>query len=109
MPILSTYYISCISLRTRYTLSQLEVERDVMGKGKSDPQASNQTAFVDMRELLHRWPVSRATVYRTIKRGELAPRSGSANEGSLGQKPLSNSSSALSLWLNSGSANVSSV
>jgi len=72
MPILSTYYISCISLRTRYTLSQLEVERDVMGKGKS-PQASNQTAFVDMRELLHRWPVSRATVYRTIKRGELAP------------------------------------
>ena len=43
-----------------------------MGKGKSDPQAPNQTAFVDMRELLHRWPVSRATVYRTIKRGELA-------------------------------------
>ena len=73
MPILSTYYISCISLRTRYTLSQLEVERDVMGKAKSDRQASNQTAFVDMRELLHRWPVSRATVYRTIKRGELAP------------------------------------
>jgi predicted DNA-binding transcriptional regulator AlpA len=67
------YHVICISLRTRYTLIHLEVERDVMGKGKSDPQVPNQTAFVDMRELLHRWPVSRATVYRTIKRGELAP------------------------------------
>ncbi len=66
-------HIICIGLRTRYTSIHLEVERDVMGKGKSDPQAPNQTAFVDMRELLHRWPVSRATVYRTIKRGELAP------------------------------------
>jgi predicted DNA-binding transcriptional regulator AlpA len=73
MPIPNISYISCISLRTRYTSIHLEVERDVMGKGKSDPQAPNQTAFVDMRELLHRWPVSRATVYRTIKRGELAP------------------------------------
>jgi len=44
-----------------------------MSKGKSDPQAPNQTSFVDMRELMRRWPVSRATVYRTIKRGELAP------------------------------------
>ena len=29
-----------------------------MGKGRSDSQVPNQTAFVDMRELLHRWPVS---------------------------------------------------
>jgi predicted DNA-binding transcriptional regulator AlpA len=43
-----------------------------MSKGKSDPQAPDQTDFVDMRELLRRWPVSRATVYRAIKRGELA-------------------------------------
>ena len=42
-------------------------------KGKSDPGLSDQTDFVDMRELLRRWPVSRATVYRAIKRGELAP------------------------------------
>ncbi len=42
-------------------------------KGKSDPGFPDQTDFVDMRELLRRWPVSRATVYRAIKRGELAP------------------------------------
>ena len=42
-------------------------------KGKSDPAFPDQTDFVDMRELLRRWPVSRATVYRAIKRGELAP------------------------------------
>ena len=42
-------------------------------KGKSDPDFPDQTDFVDMRELLRRWPVSRATVYRAIKRGELAP------------------------------------
>ena len=41
-------------------------------KGKSDPGFPDQTDFVDMRELLRRWPVSRATVYRAIKRGELA-------------------------------------
>ena len=44
-----------------------------MSKGKGGPQATDQTDFVDMRELLRRWPVSRATVYRAIKRGELAP------------------------------------
>lgn len=43
-----------------------------MGKGRSDPQAAGYTDFVDMSELLRRWPVSRATVYRAIKRGELA-------------------------------------
>jgi predicted DNA-binding transcriptional regulator AlpA len=42
-------------------------------KGKSDPGFPDQTDFVDMRELLRRWPVSRATVYRAIKRGELPP------------------------------------
>ncbi len=42
-------------------------------KGKSDPGFPDQTDFVDMRELLRRWPVSRATVYRAIKSGELAP------------------------------------
>ena len=42
-------------------------------QGKSDPGFPDQTDFVDMRELLRRWPVSRATVYRAIKRGELAP------------------------------------
>ena len=42
-------------------------------KGKSDPGFPDQTDFVDIRELLRRWPVSRATVYRAIKRGELAP------------------------------------
>ncbi len=41
-------------------------------KGRSDPGFPDQTDFVDMRELLRRWPVSRATVYRAIKRGELA-------------------------------------
>ena len=44
-----------------------------MRKGKSEPRVPDQTDFVDMRELLRRWPVSRATVYRAIKRGELAP------------------------------------
>ena len=42
-------------------------------KVKSDPGFPDQTDFVDMRELLRRWPVSRATVYRAVKRGELAP------------------------------------
>ncbi len=42
-------------------------------KGKSNPGFPDHTDFVDMRELLRRWPVSRATVYRAIKRGELAP------------------------------------
>jgi len=44
-----------------------------MSKGKSNPQTADRTDFVDMQELLRRWPVSRATVYRAIKRGELAP------------------------------------
>ena len=44
-----------------------------MSKGKSNPPTPDRTDFVDMRELLRRWPVSRATVYRAIKRGELAP------------------------------------
>jgi predicted DNA-binding transcriptional regulator AlpA len=44
-----------------------------MSQGKGDPRFGDQTDFVDMRELLRRWPVSRATVYRAIKRGELAP------------------------------------
>ena len=44
-----------------------------MSQGKGDPRFRDQTDFVDMRELLRRWPVSRATVYRAIKRGELAP------------------------------------
>ena len=44
----------------------------IMRQSKDHPGSADQIDFVDMRELLHRWPVSRATVYRAIKRGELA-------------------------------------
>jgi predicted DNA-binding transcriptional regulator AlpA len=40
-----------------------------MLSAKTLPLRPENTAY----ELLRRWPVSRATVYRAIKRGELAP------------------------------------
>ena len=72
-----------------------------MSQGKGDPRFRDQTDFVDMRELLRRWPVSRAPFIAQSNAESLHRQSGSASGGSPGQSPLSISSSAPLSWLSS--------